>query len=45
MKAFILEAILKGRVVNSTVYHFVGSNLGTEIFWKNWKHLKKDALK
>ena len=30
---------------NNTVYHFVGCNLGTEIFLKNRKHQKKGELK
>ena len=32
-------------MVNNTVYQFVGSNLGVEIFLKKRKHQKKDALK
>ena len=32
-------------VVNNTVYEFVGSNLGVEIFLKKREHQKKGALK
>ena len=32
-------------MVNNTVYHFVGSNLGLEIFFKKREHQKKGALK
>ena len=32
-------------MVNSTVYHFVGSNLRVEIFLKKKEHQKKGALK
>ena len=32
-------------MVNNTVYHFVGSNLGVEIFLKTREYQKKDALK
>ena len=33
------------RVVNNTVYQFVGSNIGVEIFFKKREHKKKGALK
>ena len=46
MKRCILEANLEGKkVVNNTVYHFVHSNLGLDIFLENRKHQKKGALK
>ena len=32
-------------VVNNTVYHFVGSNLGVKIFLKKREHQKKGSLK
>ena len=32
-------------VVNNTVYQFLGSNLGVEIFLKKREHQKKGALK
>ena len=32
-------------MVNNTVYQFVGSNLGIEIFLKKREHQKKGALK
>ena len=32
-------------MVNNTVYYFIGSNLGTEIFFKKREHQKKEALK
>ena len=32
-------------VVNNTVYEFVGSNLGVEVFFKKREHQKKGALK
>ena len=38
-----LRLILKDKT--NTVYHFVGSNLGVEIFLKKREHQKKDALK
>ena len=47
MKGRILEADLTGRtrVVNNTVYHSVGSNLGVEILLEKREHQKKGALK
>ena len=32
-------------MVNNTVYQFVGSNLGVEIFLKKREHQKKGVLK
>ena len=32
-------------MVNNTVYHFVGSNLGVEIFLKKREHQKKGGLR
>ena len=46
MKECILETNLEGLGwVNNTVYHFIGSNLGVEIFLKRREHQKKGALK
>ena len=40
-----MRLILKDRRVVNTVYQFVGSNLGVEIFLKKEEHQKKGALK
>ena len=32
-------------MVNNTVYHFVGSNLGVDIFLKKREHQKKGGFK
>ena len=32
-------------MVSNTVFHFVGSNLGVEMFFKKREHQKKGALK